>query len=73
MRPERQMDSCHYGTDCAPRLAAGAGDCKTLARDRWLGWRREQQFRRLHLAASNTRFLVLPNVEAPDLASRVRS
>ena len=30
-------------------------------RDRWIGWRRQEMFPRLHLIANNTRFLVLSN------------
>ncbi len=48
-----------------------AGSFKVGARDRFIGWTREQQFRRLRLVANNTRFLVLPGVEVPNLASRV--
>ncbi len=47
----------------------GAFKCKP--RDRWTGWKPEQQFRRLEMIANNTRFLVLsqPGV-FPNLASR---
>ena len=48
-----------------------AGSFKVGVRDRWIGWTREQQFRRLRLVANNTRFLVLPGVAIPNLASRV--
>ena len=44
---------------------------KVGARKRWLGWLPEQQFRRLHLIAGNTRYLVLPGFRAPNLATRV--
>ena len=37
-----------------------AGAFKLKARDRWIGWLPEQQFRRLHLIANNARFLILP-------------
>ncbi len=37
-----------------------SGAFKCAARDRWLGWHPSVQFRRLHLIAHNTRFLVLP-------------
>ncbi len=47
------------------------GAFKTGARDRWIGWERERQFRRLHLIANNNRFLVLPGYAVPNLASRV--
>ena len=41
-------------------------------RDRWLGWHKAVQFRRLHLIANNTRFLVLPaGTGVKCLASRV--
>ena len=40
-------------------------------RDRWIGWSEEQRRRRLALIANNARFLILPGVEAPNLASRV--
>ena len=41
-------------------------------RDQWLKWHWAVQFRRLHLCANNTRFLVLPEWQGvPDLASRV--
>ena len=41
-------------------------------RDRWLGWHKAVQFRRLHLIANNTRFLVLPEgAGVQHLASRV--
>ena len=43
---------------------------KVGAREHWLGWLPEQQFRRLYLIAGNTRFLVLPGFRVPNLASR---
>ena len=46
------------------------GAFKIGARERWLGWPPRRQFRRLHLIASNTRFLVLPAFQVPNLASR---
>ena len=47
-----------------------AGAFKVKARDAWIGWAPEQQFRRLRLIANNCRFLVLPRGRAPNLASR---
>ena len=46
------------------------GAFKCRPRDRWAGWKPEQQFRRLEMIANNTRFLVLadPGV-LPNLAS----
>ena len=48
-----------------------AGALKLTARDRWIGWSQEQKLRRLHLVTQNSRFLILPGFQAPNLASRV--
>ena len=46
------------------------GAFKCAPRDRWIGWRRQEMFGRLHLIANNTRFLVLSeNGVFPNLAS----
>ena len=47
------------------------GAFKLAARDRWVGWSAEQQFRRLHLIANNARFVILTPSPVPNLASRV--
>ncbi|MCY3820212.1 MAG: DUF4338 domain-containing protein [Gammaproteobacteria bacterium] len=48
-----------------------SGAFKCAPRDRWVGWHRSVQFRRLHLIANNTRFLVLPEASGiANLASR---
>ncbi len=47
------------------------GAFKLAARDRWIGWSPEQQFRRLHLIANNSRFVILTPERVPNLASRV--
>ena len=48
-----------------------SGAFKCGPRDRWLGWHRSVQFRRLHPIGNNTRFLVLPEASGiPNLASR---
>ena len=44
---------------------------KLTARDRWIGWSREQKLRRLHLVTQNSRFVILPGFHVPNLASRV--
>ena len=46
------------------------GAFKLAARDRWIGWPAEQQFRRLHLA-NNSRFVILTPGRVHNLASRV--
>ncbi len=47
------------------------GTFKLAARDRWIGWSAEQQFRRLHLIANNSRFVILTHGRVPNLALRV--
>ena len=47
------------------------GAFKLAARDGWIGWSAEQQFRRLHLIANNARFVILTPCRVPNLASRV--
>lgn len=66
----RQVAELPDGTWVA-LLGWHAGSFKVKARDRWIGWTPEQQFRRLRLVANNTRFLVLPGMRVPNLASRV--
>ena len=51
-----------------------SGAFKCAPRDRWLGWHRSVQFRRLHLIGNNTRFVVLPEASGiANLASRALS
>ena len=40
-------------------------------RDQWLGWSPEQRERRRRLVTQNSRFLILPHVRCPNLASRL--
>ncbi len=40
-------------------------------RDRWIGWSEQQRWKRLSLVTNNARFLILPSVEVPNLASRI--
>ncbi len=48
-----------------------SGAFKLAARDRWIGWTSAQQFRRLHLIANNSRFVILTPERVRNLASRV--
>ena len=49
-----------------------SGAFKCRPRDRWIGWRPQEQFRRLRLIANNTRLLVLtPPGALPNLATCV--
>jgi hypothetical protein len=60
-------------TNEAGRLLAcmvfGAAAWKCAARDAFIGWTAEQRQRHLHRIVANTRFLILPFVEIPHLAS----
>jgi hypothetical protein len=60
-------------TDKTGRLLAcllfGAAAWKCRARDQFIGWFPELRARNLHLVTNNTRFLILPFVQAPHLAS----
>lgn len=40
-------------------------------REQWIGWTITQRRRRLALVANNARFLILPGIDCPNLASRV--
>jgi hypothetical protein len=50
-------------------LVFGAAAWKCQERDRFLGWSEDQRQRNLGLIANNTRFLILPWVKVPHLAS----
>jgi len=60
-------------TDSHGRLLAcllfGAAAWKCRARDEFIGWTAGRRERRLHLITNNTRFLILPMVKIPHLAS----
>ncbi len=42
-------------------------------RDRWIGWPAVFQWQRLSFIANNSRYLILPKVHVPNLASRILS
>lgn len=50
-------------------LLFGSSAWKSQARDQWIGWNVQQRQRNLHLTTNNTRFLILPWVRTPHLAS----
>jgi hypothetical protein len=54
-------------------LGWGAAALKCKARDQWIGWTEVLKLARLPLVANNLRFLILPGVNVPNLASRVLS
>ena len=48
-----------------------AAAMKCQVREAWIGWHASTAWQRLSLVANNARFLILPGVVAPNLASRV--
>jgi len=52
-------------------LLFGSAAWKVAARDCWIGWNPEQRHRHLFLLTNNTRFLILPWVRVPHLASHL--
>ncbi len=52
-------------------LSFGSAAWKVAARDQWIGWTPIERRRHLHLIADNTRFLILPWVHCPHLASHI--
>lgn len=59
-----------HGRDVAC-LLFGAAAWKTAARDSFIGWDSSTRARRLNLLTNNTRFLILPWVRVPHLASHL--
>jgi len=49
----------------------GAAAFKSRHRDAWIGWEAHLQWRRLCFITNNVRFLILPDVHIPNLASRI--
>jgi Domain of unknown function (DUF4338) len=60
---------CH-GRDLAC-LLFGAAAWKVRARDAFIGWSAQQRQERLSLIVNNSRFLILPHVRVPHLASHI--
>jgi hypothetical protein len=52
-------------------LVWGAAALRNAPRDRYVGWDQETRIGRLSLVANNTRFLILPWVHIPNLASQI--
>lgn len=52
-------------------LAWGTAAMKNRHREAWVGWEEALKWRRLHFVANNTRFLILPGVHIPNLASKL--
>jgi len=61
----------HFDGEWVALLSWSAASYHLGARDEWIGWSNEQRRRRLRLLANNSRFLILPGVDCPNLATRV--
>lgn len=66
---------CYLAVDVMDRpvscLLFGAAAWKTAARDRFIGWNPQQRAAHLHEVVNNMRFLILPWVTVPHLASHL--
>jgi len=60
-------------TEWVALISFSAAALKCAARDRWIGWRYRHQTARLKLIANNSRFLILPTGQSPNLGSRILS
>ena len=54
-------------------LGWSAAALKCQPRDTWIGWSQAIQWQRLQLIANNSRFLILPDIHIPNLASKILS
>ncbi|MGH3304384.1 MAG: Druantia anti-phage system protein DruA [Streptosporangiaceae bacterium] len=65
----RYLVQASHGTIGALGYGAAAWAC--APRDHWIGWEPDTRQARLHLIAGNARFLILPHVRVPNLASTI--
>ncbi len=54
-------------------LGWSAAALKCQPRDTWVGWSQAIQWQRLPLIVNNSRFLILPDIHIPNLASKILS
>jgi len=54
-------------------IGFGAAAWKVAPRDQFIGWTPQQRSNNLHLIVNNARFLILPWIISPNLASRILS
>lgn len=64
------LDQCGRTLAC---VLFGSAAWKTAPRDLFIGWNRQTRQRNVNLITNNTRFLVLPWVRVPHLASHILS
>ena len=61
----------YAGSHLLAALGFGAAAWTIAPRDHFIGWTGEQRKKKLHLVANNARFLILPWIEVPNLASYI--
>lgn len=61
------------GDEAVAVLVWGAATLRNAPRDKYVGWDPERRKERLPLVANNSRFLILPWVRVPNLASQILS
>ena len=65
------IHSARYGWIGGFSFSAAA--LRLSSRDRWIGWREEARKKHLDKVVNNSRFLIIPGVKVPNLASHVLS
>lgn len=58
---------------CVALISFGTASWHLAGRDQWIGWDERQRLSRLNFVLQNSRFLIMPGVETPNLASKVLS
>jgi hypothetical protein len=72
-QPAGGAASCSAGARLLAVLGFGASTWRLSCRDDFIGWSDEQRLANLPLVVNNARFLILPWIKSPNLASRILS
>lgn len=56
---------------CVALISFSASSFKLAARDEWIDWNSAQRQQRLNFVAQNSRFLIMPGINTPNLATKV--
>ena len=68
---EQRRYVAHVDDQWLALLSWSAASYHLKDREAWIGWDTQQRRERLALVANNARFLILPDIDCPNLASRV--
>ena len=58
---------------CVALISFGTSSWHLSGRDQWIGWDERQRLSRLNFVLQNSRFLIMPDVNTSNLASKVLS